>query len=79
MINKHQITTLDEFIIQQQTGFPFAKGDLSRLLTHFSIASKIVNRDINKAGLVDILGETGSLNVQSEMVKKAEVFMRGNN
>jgi fructose-1,6-bisphosphatase I len=62
----YSITTLNEFIIKRQTDFPYAKGELSRLLSHFGIAAKIVNKKINKAGLVDILGASGNINVQGE-------------
>jgi len=70
----YSITTLNEFIIQRQTDFPYAKGELSRLLSHFGIAAKIVNKKINKAGLVDILGTAGNINVQGEDQKKLDVF-----
>jgi fructose-1,6-bisphosphatase I len=66
--------TLTEFIVEKQTEFPFAKGELSRLLHDIAIASKIVHREVNKAGLVDILGETGEINIQGEVVKKLDVF-----
>jgi fructose-1,6-bisphosphatase I len=66
--------TLGQFIIEKQADFPYAKGELSRLLRDISIAAKIVNREVNKAGLVDILGETGETNVQGERVKKLDVF-----
>jgi fructose-1,6-bisphosphatase I len=69
-----KVKTLGQFIIEKQTDFPYAKGELSRLLNDISIASKIVNREVNKAGLVDILGETGSTNIQGERVKKLDVF-----
>ncbi len=69
-----KITTLTEFITDQQALNPEAKGDLSRLLNDISIASKIVHREINKAGLVDILGEAGQQNVQGESVKKLDLY-----
>ncbi|HVY56078.1 MAG TPA: class 1 fructose-bisphosphatase [Thermodesulfobacteriota bacterium] len=68
------VETLDEFIIRKQTEFPYARGDLSRLLRDLGLAAKIVNREVNKAGLVDILGSTGRTNVQGEEVKKLDVF-----
>ena len=49
--------TLGQFILEKQDEFPFAKGELSRLLRDIGIAAKIVNREVNKAGLVDIIGE----------------------
>lgn len=68
------VETLDEFIIRRQTEIPYAHGDLSRLLRDIGLAAKIVNRDVNKAGLLDILGDVGSINVQGEEVKKLDVF-----
>jgi fructose-1,6-bisphosphatase I len=68
------VKTLGQFIIEKQADFPFAKGELSRLLRDIGIAAKIVNREVNKAGLVEILGETGETNVQGERVKKLDVF-----
>jgi len=68
------VTTLDEFIIDRQDDFPFASGDLSRLLRDIGFASKIVNREVNKAGLVDIAGAAGSENIQGEQQQKLDVF-----
>jgi fructose-1,6-bisphosphatase I len=68
------VTTLGQFIIKRQDDFPYAKGELSRLLRDIGIASKIVNREVNKAGLVDILGEHGTMNIQGEDVKKLDVY-----
>jgi fructose-1,6-bisphosphatase I len=68
------IKTLGQFIIEKQADFPYAKGELSRLLRDIGIASKIVNREVNKAGLVDILGEAGTTNIQGEDQKKLDVF-----
>lgn len=70
----NKVTTLGQFIIEKQSDFPYAKGELSRLLRDIGIAAKIVNREVNKAGLVDILGEYGSVNVQGEDVKKLDVY-----
>jgi fructose-1,6-bisphosphatase I len=69
-----KVKTLGQFIIEKQTDFPYAKGELSRLLRDIGIAAKIVNREVSKAGLVEILGETGETNVQGEKVKKLDVF-----
>ena len=69
-----QVTTLGQFIIERQADFSYAKGELSRLLRDIGIASKIVNREVNKAGLVDILGEHGTTNIQGETVKKLDVY-----
>ena len=66
--------TLGQFIIEKQADFPYAKGELSRLLRDLAIAAKIVNREINKAGLVDILGDAGTTNVQGEGQKKLDIY-----
>lgn len=68
------VLTLGQFIIEKQSDFPYAKGELSRLLRDIGIAAKIVNREVNKAGLMDILGEVGTVNVQGECQKKLDVF-----
>jgi fructose-1,6-bisphosphatase I len=73
-LQKKRVTTLGQFIIERQTDFPYAKGELSRLLRDIAIAAKIVNREVNKAGLVDILGEVGEINVQGEAVKKLDIY-----
>lgn len=69
-----RVKTLGQFIIEKQIDFPYAKGELSRLLRDIGIASKIVNREVNKAGLADILGDAGEINIQGEHVKKLDVF-----
>jgi fructose-1,6-bisphosphatase I len=61
-----KIQTLNEVIIQKQSAFPYAKGELSRLLSHIGLAAKIVHKKVNKAGLVNILGEVDNVNVQGE-------------
>ncbi|MFM8512357.1 MAG: class 1 fructose-bisphosphatase, partial [Bacteroidota bacterium] len=73
-MNNQRITTLGQFIIERQSEFPYSKGQLSRLLRDIGIASKVVNREVNKAGLVNILGDTGETNVQGEKVKKLDIF-----
>ncbi|MGI4022715.1 MAG: class 1 fructose-bisphosphatase [Janthinobacterium lividum] len=69
-----KIKTLGQFIIEKQADFPYAKGELSRLLRDIGIAAKIVNREVNKAGLVDILGEAGTTNIQGEGQKLLDVY-----
>ncbi|MFA4869865.1 MAG: class 1 fructose-bisphosphatase [Pedobacter sp.] len=68
------IKTLGQFIIEKQADFSYAKGELSRLLRDIGIAAKIVNREVNKAGLVDILGSAGTVNIQGEGQQKLDVF-----
>lgn len=69
-----RVQTLDEFTIQQMRDFPHATGELSGLLRDIGLASKRVNVEVNKAGLVDILGDAGSVNVQGEEVKKLDIY-----
>ncbi|HTS44522.1 MAG TPA: class 1 fructose-bisphosphatase [Puia sp.] len=69
-----QILTLDEFTIQQYRRIPNATGELSTLLRDIALAAKRINVEVNKAGLVDILGDAGITNVQGESVKKLDVF-----
>src|SRR3954453_16351090 len=73
MINR-KVLTLDEFTIQQYRKIPNATGELSNLLRDIGVAAKRINVEVNKAGLVDILGDDGSVNVQGEDVKKLDVF-----
>src|SRR6188768_636686 len=72
-INRN-IQTLDEFTIQQLREFPRATGELSGLLRDIGLAAKRVNVEVNKAGLVDILGDAGVMNVQGEDVKKLDIL-----
>lgn len=68
------VLTLDEFTIQSLRLFPNATGELSTLLRDIGLAAKRINVEVNKAGLVDILGDAGTMNVQGEEVKKLDVF-----
>jgi fructose-1,6-bisphosphatase I len=74
MIVNRKVLTLDEFTIQQLREFPHATGELSNLLRDIGLAAKRVNVEVNKAGLVDIFGDAGTVNVQGEDVKKLDVF-----
>lgn len=67
-------TTIGEFIIESQNHFKYTSGELSRLLSSIRLAAKVVNREVNKAGLVDILGDQGSENIQGEAQQKLDVF-----
>lgn len=67
-------TTLGEFIIENQKDFPYAKGELSALLSSIRLAGKMVNQEINKAGLANILGAAGAENVQGEDQQKLDVL-----
>lgn len=68
------VKTLSEFIIEKQEDFPYATGELTSLLNDIVIASKIVNREVNKAGLADILGATNQENIQGETQQKLDIL-----
>jgi fructose-1,6-bisphosphatase I len=67
-------TTLDRFIMKKQEDFSYATGELSQLLRDIALASKIVNREINRAGLLDVTGAYGQQNVQGEDQQKLDVI-----
>lgn len=74
MDKKRKLITLDEFTIQETRKFPHATGELSSLLRDIALACKIINKQVNKAGLVDILGKHGATNVQGEEQMKLDIF-----
>lgn len=69
-----KLITLDEFTIQETRQFPQATGELSALLRDIGLACKLINKQVNKAGLVDILGAHGAVNVQGEEQMKLDVY-----
>ncbi len=70
----NKVISLSQFIADQQNKFPDASGDLSKIFRDFKFAAKIVNRDVRKAGLVDVLGAFGTVNVQGEEVQKLDII-----
>lgn len=74
MMKTNARKTLDEFIIERQEDFKYSTGELSRLLNSILLAARIVSYKVNKAGLVDILGNVGTTNVQGEDQKKLDVY-----
>ena len=66
--------TLEQFIIERESDAPGSKGQFSRLLRDIVVAAKIVDRDVRKAGLVDLFGDTGDVNVQDEIQKKLDLL-----
>ncbi|HAS5183285.1 TPA: class 1 fructose-bisphosphatase [Vibrio cholerae] len=69
-----KMRTLGEFIVEKQHDFPHASGELSSLLASIRLAAKIVNREINKAGLADIIGASGNDNIQGEEQQKLDLY-----
>ena len=66
--------TLGEFIIENQADFQYSSGELSKLIHALRLAAKVVNHEVNKAGLVDILGDAGEQNIQGENQQKLDVL-----
>ncbi len=69
-----QIVTIERHIIEQQRGYPGATGAFSSLLYDIALAAKIIARETTRAGLVEILGLAGKVNVQDEQQMKLDVF-----
>lgn len=67
-------SALDRFIKSNQDHFAFASGELSQLLRDIALASKVVNREVNKAGLIDIMGGMGSTNTGGDEQQKLDVL-----
>jgi fructose-1,6-bisphosphatase I len=67
-------TTLDRFIKNNQDQFAYASGELSQILRDIALASKVVNREVNKAGLIDIMGAVGSQNTAGDDQQKLDVL-----
>ncbi len=68
------LMTLEQFVIDRRDRFPHSTGSFSRLLRDVSVAAKIINRNVRRAGILDVLGETGTVNVQDEKQKKLDVI-----
>ncbi len=66
--------TVSKHILETQRKFPEATGDFSGLLSELAVAGKVVHRAVSKAGLVDVLGKTGEVNIQGEEVQKLDDF-----
>lgn len=74
MVINREILTLEEFRNRELRELPHATGELSSLLRDISLAGKRIHNEVNRAGLADIIGSTGQLNIHSEEVKKMDVF-----
>ncbi|MBT8764016.1 class 1 fructose-bisphosphatase [Desulfohalobiaceae bacterium Ax17] len=68
-----QITVTEHLLVHQKAS-AMATGRFTRLLNELILAAKIISREVNKAGLVDVLGFTGEVNVQGEQVKKLDEY-----
>ncbi len=72
--HKNSVVTLDEFTIAETRKFKNATGELSSILRDIGLAAKMINHKVSRAGLDDILGAIGSVNVQGEEQMKLDVF-----
>lgn len=70
----HKHLTLGEFIIDKQEDFQYSSGELSKLINSIRLAAKVVNYEVNKAGLVDILGASNTINIQGEQQQKLDAY-----
>lgn len=68
------ILTLEQHILEQQRAHPMASGEFSWLLSAITLATRVISAHVRRAGLVDILGETGNTNVQGEIVHKLDII-----
>ena len=68
------VITIDRHIIDQERKYPEATGRLSNILVDLGLAAKVIHREVAMAGLVDILGSVGTVNVQGETVQKLDKF-----
>lgn len=73
-MSQHRYQTLGEYIIQNQEDFKYSSGELSRLINSLRLAAKTVNHEVNKAGLVDIVGAAGTINKHGENQQKLDVY-----
>lgn len=69
-----EFITINRFIWMEGRRYPQATGEFSSLMSEIVLTAKIINREVNKAGLVDILGYTGDVNVQGEEVRKLDQY-----
>src|SRR3989440_12274650 len=68
------VVTIERFIMEQERLHPEATGELSNLLYDLCLAAKIISRQVRRAGLTDILGDKGTINIQGELQQNLDVF-----
>ena len=74
MVTRGVGITVTQHLLNEQRQNPEATGAFTHLLNELIVAAKVISREVNKAGLVDILGYTGDINVQQERVQKLDIF-----
>lgn len=66
--------TLTKFLLEEQRKYPGSSGNFTGLFSDLVVAAKVISREVNRAGLIDILGTTGSKNIHGEEVQKLDEF-----
>src|SRR5216117_3332343 len=74
MVHGSEVTTIERFIMEQERLHPEATGELSNLLYDICLAAKIISRHVRRAGLADILGAAGAVNVSGDLQQKLDLF-----
>ena len=72
-----RFVTLSQFVLQQERDHPEASGEFTGVLLDIALAAKMINKAVIRAGLVDVLGDTGTTNVQGERVQTLDVYAHG--
>ncbi len=67
-------TALTQFLMEEQRQFPGSSGNFTLLFSELILAAKVISREVNKAGLINLLGATGYKNVQGEEVQKLDEY-----
>src|SRR5438046_7696228 len=73
-VNGSEVITIERFIMEQERLYPEATGELSNLLYDLCLAAKIISRHVRRAGLSDILGAAGAVNVSGDLQQKLDLF-----
>ena len=74
MMQGSEVITIERFIMEQERLHPEATGELSNLLYDVCLAAKIISRHVRRAGLTDILGTAGAVNVSGDLQQKLDLF-----
>jgi len=73
-MTSNSIVTLSRHIVEEERRHPEATGAFSNILYDIALAAKLIAREVNKAGIVDILGRTGDTNLHGEAVQKLDIY-----
>ena len=74
VMSENSVVTLERHIVEEERKHAEVSGTFSNILHALILAAKIISREVNKAGIVDVLGATGDTNVQGERVQKLDVY-----